>query len=80
MTRFEILEHLAFYPGWTTAVAIRDGGLGRGSLGALHVQLNRMWRCGLVRRTKVSWDWSPTFRITMKGRARLAWARKQGLI
>jgi predicted transcriptional regulator len=82
MTRFQILEKLAAYQNRATVQNLqRAFGLWKeSSAESIRKQLERMTGWGLVSRRQLRWRRGVSYCITMRGRERLIWARKKGLI
>lgn len=82
MSRFQLLEILAKaqspVPIRTLQTVTRN--YSKSSADSVRVQLNRMHRWGLISRKRIPWSRGFFFGITMKGRERLIWARKKGLV
>jgi hypothetical protein len=86
MTRFQLLENLATIQkdrlGPVRIISIQNftRQWSKSAADSMRVQLNRMYKWGLVSRRRLVWRRGFSYQISMKGRARLAWARKHGLI
>jgi hypothetical protein len=82
MTRYMLLERIALAPDWTTLNQLIGSNVTRSLRETTREQLRRMaYRRLIDRRRLYPWRRDPwAFRITMNGRKRLAWYRRQGLL
>ena len=82
MSRFQVLELVSRFPYGASmgTLETRAGQFRRSQREALRTQLNRLHRWGLVSRQARTWRRGYHYKITMRGRERLIWARNQGLI
>ena len=83
MTRFELLNLLAQQqrPVKLKVLAALAGTWRKIDTDSMRIQLRRMHRWGLVHRRRIPFSArSFNYQISMKGRERLIWARRKGLL
>ena len=83
MTRFQLLNLLAKQqrPLKLRVLAALAGKWRKADTDSMRIQLGRMHRWGLVHRRRIPFSArSFNYQISIKGRMRLAWARREGKI
>ncbi|MGA3168083.1 MAG: hypothetical protein ABSA41_12510 [Terriglobia bacterium] len=82
MTRFELLNGIATPISWVQFEELAFPLCTRSEREAMRTQLQRLHRWGLVQKQRrYPWRRDPfAYKISLRGRERLAWARQKGLL